>query len=440
MEITRHYVRLAVVVFCVVVVFGEEHSPSHQPLSNEELPLLGSVSTTVKTNKMKTSDLDHFSNHSLTENKSYQARKSRRYPRCAHQLQIRDTFKYINTVVSCLIFIVGIIGNSTLLRIISKDKSMKNKINLLIASLALGDLLHIIIDIPISIYKLFSNKWDLGVEICKLVPFLQKTSVGITGLSLCALSIDRYRAVASWNNVGGNLATKWTILEIIFIWIISFILAIPEAMGFNVNHYEFNGQELKTCMFYPSQTSLFLEFYKTFKDPWLFSIYFCLPLLVTAIFYTLMTFELLHKKSGITISLNDHIKQRRDVAKTVFCLVLVFAICWLPLHLSKMIKFIFEYKGYTINCELLSFFLSVNYIGLNMADLNSCINPVALYLVSKKYKNCFKSCLCCWCQSKDLTNLENKQSCIKFKSHDHTYETFHQANTAILHETEDISI
>ncbi|XP_075706376.1 endothelin receptor type B [Rhinoderma darwinii] len=435
MEIARQYARLTVVLFYAVVVLGEDHSPTLQPLSNKEIPLLASVSTTVRTNEIQTSDAHQLSNHSTTQNEGYQSGKSRMYPVCGQQIEIKDTFKYINTVVSCLIFIVGVIGNSTLLRIIYKNKSMRSKTNLLIASLALGDLLHIIIDIPITTYKLLTQTWPFGVEICKLMPFLQKSSVGITVLSLCALSIDRYRAVASWNHIGGNCATKWTVLEITFIWIISVILAIPEAIGFNVMHYDYNGQDMKTCMFYPSQTAYFLEFYKTYKDPWLFSFYFCLPLLVTAIFYTLMTYELLRKKSGITISLNDHIKQRRDVAKTVFCLVLVFAICWLPLHLSKMIRYIFDYRGYTMQCELLSFLISVNYIGLNMADLNSCINPVALYLVSTKYKNCFKSCLCCWCQPKDLTNLEDKQSCIKFKGHDHVYETFHPAN-----KTEDISM
>uniref|UniRef100_A0A3Q2YSQ0 Endothelin receptor type B n=1 Tax=Hippocampus comes TaxID=109280 RepID=A0A3Q2YSQ0_HIPCM len=74
-------------------------------------------------------------------------------PMCSAPTEIRDTFKYINTVVSCLVFVVGIIGNSTLLRIIYKNKCMRNGPNILIASLALGDLLHIIIGIPINVYK-----------------------------------------------------------------------------------------------------------------------------------------------------------------------------------------------------------------------------------------------------------------------------------------------
>lgn len=32
----------------------------------------------------------------------------------------------------------------------------------------------------------------------------------------------------------------------------------------------------------------------------------------------------------------------------------------------------------------------MDYIGINMASLNSCINPIALYFVSQKFKNCFQ--------------------------------------------------
>lgn len=77
-------------------------------------------------------------------------------PMCIKQTEIKHAFKYVNTFVSCLIFVVGIIGNSTLLRIIYKNKCMRNGPNVLIGSLALGDLLYIIIAIPINVYKVSS--------------------------------------------------------------------------------------------------------------------------------------------------------------------------------------------------------------------------------------------------------------------------------------------
>ncbi|XP_070607353.1 endothelin receptor type B [Erythrolamprus reginae] len=350
------------------------------------------------------------------------------YPACTRPTEIKKTFKYINTVVACVVFVLGIIGNSTLLRIIYKNKCMRNGPNILIASLALGDLLLILIDIPINLYKLHAAKWPFGVELCKLFPYFQKTAVGIIVLSLCALSIDRYRAVASWSRIKGIGVPKWTAIEIALIWVVSFVLAIPEAIGFDIVTIPYKGQSLSTCLLNPHQESSFMKFYQVAKDWWIFSFYFCLPLLITALFYTLMTCEMLRKKSGMQIALNDHLKQRREVAKTVFCLVVVFALCWLPLYLSSILKFVFYDPRSPNRCDLLSFLLVMNYIGINMASLNSCINPIALYLVSKRFKNCFKSCLCCWCHSKDMLSLEEKQSCLKFRANDNGYDNFRSSN------------
>lgn len=438
MQITEQSAGLMLLLLSAVAVFGEENGPSLQPLPNEGLSYLGSVPTTAKAADFRTLNTKMF-NHTAFTNKAF-AGERKSTPMCDRQARIQDTFKYITTVVSCLIFIVGIIGNTTLLRIIFKDKSMRNGTNLLIASLALGDVIHIIIDVPINTFKLVTQTWPFGAEICKLVPFLQKSSVGITVLSLCALIIDRYRAAVSSNCIGGSRTSKLTLLEIAFIWVLSVVLAVPEAIGFDIIKFNYKGHSIETCMLLPEQKSSFMQFYKTYKDPWLFSFYFCLPLLVTAVFYTLMTYQLLWKKRGLGISMNDHFKQRWDVAKTVFFLVLVFAICWLPLHLSHMIKFLFYDSEDVKRCDLLSFLLPLNYVGINMADLNSCINPIVLYLVSTKYKNCFKSCLRCGCQPNESTNIENRQSCIKFKGCDHAYETFSPTTKSILVETEDVSI
>lgn len=39
---------------------------------------------------------------------------------------------------------------------------------------------------------------------------------------------------------------------------------------------------------------------------------------------------------------------------------------------------------------IFSFLLVLDYLGINLATINSCINPIVLYFVSKKFKNCFK--------------------------------------------------
>ncbi|XP_056347145.1 endothelin receptor type B-like isoform X2 [Oenanthe melanoleuca] len=275
-------------------------------------------------------------------------------PVCARPADIRHVFKYINTVVSCSIFLVGIVGNSTLLRIIYKNKCMRNGPNVLIASLALGDLLYILIALPVNVYKLLAKDWPFGVQVCKLVPFIQKASVGITVLSLCALSIDRYRAVASWSRIQGIGIPLWKAVEVLLIWALAVVLAVPEAIAFDMVELSYWEQHLWVCMLASEQKSSFMRFYRDVKDWWLFGFYFCLPLVCTGIFYTLMSCEMLSKRNGMRIALNDHMKRRREVAKTVFCLVVIFALCWLPLHLSRILKKTIYDQTDPNRCELLS--------------------------------------------------------------------------------------
>ncbi|KAF5923408.1 hypothetical protein HPG69_006577 [Diceros bicornis minor] len=229
----------------------------------------------------------------------------------------------------------------------------------------------------------------------------------------------QYRAVASWSRVQGIGIPLITAIEIVSIWILSFILAIPEAIGFVMVPFEYKGEQHKTCML--NATSDFMEFYQNVKDWWLFGFYFCMPLVCTAIFYTLMTCEMLNRRNGsLRIALSEHLKQRREVAKTVFCLVVIFALCWFPLHLSRILKKTVYNEMDKNRCELLSFLLLMDYIGINLATMNSCINPIALYFVSKKFKNCFQSCLCCCCyQSKSLmTSVPMNGTSIQWKNHE----------------------
>ncbi|KAJ8335698.1 hypothetical protein SKAU_G00390400 [Synaphobranchus kaupii] len=98
-------------------------------------------------------------------------------------ISIQSHFKYINTAISCIVFVVGIVGNATLLRIIYKHKCMRNGPNALIASLALGDLIYVIIDIPVNVYKLQMMQWpfadySFGHFLCKTVPVPAEVLIG----------------------------------------------------------------------------------------------------------------------------------------------------------------------------------------------------------------------------------------------------------------------
>ncbi|XP_073497486.1 endothelin receptor type B-like [Phyllobates terribilis] len=409
----------AVWILCLLVGVSSQYSPT--PLSLEETSELSQSLYQEPAANLLQVDINLQNDTSNISSESQGRMPPGSPPPCLTRSKIKHAFKYVTTILSCVIFLVGIVGNSTLLRIIYKNKCMRNGPNVLIASLALGDLFYILIAIPINIYKLLAGNWPFGIYACKLFPFIQKASVGVTVLSLCALSIDRYRAVASWNRIQGIGIPVRKAIELTLIWAVAIILAVPEAIAFNFVSLQVNGQTIRVCMLPLENPPGFVKFYQAVKVWWLFGFYFCLPLACTGVFYTLMSCEMLSMKNGMRIALNDHMKQRREVAKTVFCLVVIFALCWLPLHVSSILKKTVYDGTDPHRCELLSFFLVVNYIGINMASLNSCINPVALYFVSRKFKNCFRSCLCCWCHRPSLaiTPLDEKGSGGKWKANGH---------------------
>ncbi|XP_056588381.1 endothelin receptor type Ab isoform X2 [Triplophysa dalaica] len=395
---------------CVLIGHGncQSNSSNTLPLSKEPLSdhrgdpeSLALPLDTARSAVMTSDPKTVYQVARLSSNRSAVARRPSLPPACLRQTYIEGLFKYVNTVLSCIIFVVGMVGNATLLRIIYLNKSMRNGPNALIASLALGDLIYIAIDKPINVYKLLAMRWPFddsvfGLFLCKLMPFIQKASVGITVLNLCALSVDRYRAVASWSRVQGVGIPASTAVEIVCIWGFAVVLAVPEAIGFKMVSFEYNNVTLRTCMLKPETP--FMTLYRDVKVWWLFGFYFCVPLVCTAVFYTLMTCEMLSNRMGdLKFSLNEHIKQRREVAKAVFSLVLIFALCWFPLHLSRILKKMVYFQYDVGRCDLLNFLLVFDYLSINLATINSCINPIILYFVSKKFKNCFRSCLCCCC-------------------------------------------
>lgn len=69
----------------------------------------------------------------------------------------------------------------------------------------------------------------------------------------------RYRAVASWSRVQGIGIPMITAIEIFSIWLLSFILAIPEAIGFAVVSFKYKDESYVTCMLNPTNNFMFVS-------------------------------------------------------------------------------------------------------------------------------------------------------------------------------------
>ncbi|XP_017259739.2 gastrin-releasing peptide receptor [Kryptolebias marmoratus] len=291
-----------------------------------------------------------------------------------------------------VIIAVGLVGNITLIRTFCSAKSVRSEPNLFMSSLALGDVLLLLTCAPVDASRFLSEEWLFGRAGCKIIPFIQLTSVGVSVFTLTALSADRYRAIVK--PLETSASTTTIVLRAALIWVASLILAVPEAVysdlhTFSVPH---TNESFVTCAPYPHEGRLHPQLHSVAS----FLCFYIIPLLAISVYYTLIARSLL-QSSQLPVEGNVHatrqIESRKRLAKMVLVFVGLFAVCWLPSHILYLYR---SYRYSQVDTSLAHFIFSV--AARILAFTNSCVNPFALYLLSRTFREQFNQHLCCCCR------------------------------------------
>ena len=48
-------------------------------------------------------------------------------------------------------------------------------------------------------------------------------------------------------------------MEIVLIWVVSVVLAVPEALGFDMITTDYKGNRLRICLLHPTQKTAFMQ-------------------------------------------------------------------------------------------------------------------------------------------------------------------------------------
>ncbi|KAM4559375.1 gastrin-releasing peptide receptor-like [Odontesthes bonariensis] len=298
-----------------------------------------------------------------------------------------------------IIIIVGLVGNITLMKTCLLVKSMRTVPNLFLSSLALGDVLLLVTCAPVDASRYLVDEWLFGRVGCKLIPFIQLTSVGVSVFTLTALSADRYKAIVKPLDIHRSSATLSISLRAGAIWLLSGTLAIPEAVFSDLHTFTTSqtNETFVTCAPYPHAGDLHPKIHSTAS----FLIFYIIPLLIISVYYCFIARSLVRSSADIPaegqLHLHKQIKSRKRLAKTVLVFVGLFAICWLPSHV------IYLYRSYhydQVDTSLGHFIASV--CARILAFTNSCVNPFALYLMSKSFSKHFKKQLLCCSSPRQL--------------------------------------
>nr|WIM48640.1 putative neuropeptide CCHamide-1 receptor [Euwallacea interjectus] len=306
---------------------------------------------------------------------------------------------YFVPVVFFIIFVVGCLGNGTLVVIFLRHRTMRNVPNTYIFSLALADLLVIISSVPFTSIVYTLESWPWGASICKISETAKDISIGVSVFTLTALSADRFFAIVDplkefHTSSGGKKATRITVATAVGIWILAIICSLPALIGSHIRQ------------FWDDQGNKMFEVCYPFPQDWLngsyprvmvmlkFLVLYVIPLVIIFGFYLSMSISLIMSTRNVPGELQGmhrQIKARKKVAITVLTFVAVFAVCFLPLH-AFMIFFYFDENP---NEHYTPFWHYLRIVGFCLCYLNSCANPVALYFVSGAFRKHFNRYLLC---------------------------------------------
>lgn len=140
--------------------------------------------------------------------------------------------KVFVTVIYVLLFVIGCLGNSITLYTLLTKKSLQNlqsTVHYHLASLAISDLLILILCMPIELYNFIwvHHPWAFGEAVCKGYYFLRDGCSYATAFNIASLSVERFMAICHPFKAKSIMSRSRTKKLISAMWVASFLLATP---------------------------------------------------------------------------------------------------------------------------------------------------------------------------------------------------------------------
>ncbi|CAF1659604.1 unnamed protein product [Adineta ricciae] len=150
-----------------------------------------------------------------------------------------------------IISLLAVVGNSSIIYIVIRNRHMHSVTNYFICNLALADCLVACFAVPFQFQAAALQKWVLPHFLCKLAPFVQILSVDVSIYTLVAVSLDRYHVML--HPLKPKLSTKTAFLIFIIIWLVAFASSSPSLFFYNVYFIDDYGYQ---CLPYTHENHL----------------------------------------------------------------------------------------------------------------------------------------------------------------------------------------
>ncbi|XP_041804873.1 neuromedin-U receptor 1-like [Chelmon rostratus] len=301
------------------------------------------------------------------------------------------------------IFLVGVLGNSLTCVVILRYRVMQTPTNYYLLSLAVSDLLVLLLGMPLELYDMWENyPFLLGEGGCYFKTFLFETVCFASILNVTALSVERYVAVVSPLKVK-HMTTRAHVKRVIFIlWTLSMLCAVPNTSLHGIEELppRFGRQFPRSAICY------------VVKPTWMYNliilvstlVFFLLPMMIISVLYLLIGLRLRTERSmtvvdarcsfgpeSLSRSHKEKLSKRNlQVTKMLCVLVVVFGLCWAPFHVDRLMWSYIDASSE----QHQQVFEHVHIVSGVCFYLSSAINPILYNLMSTRFREMFSHITC----------------------------------------------
>ncbi|XP_068129770.1 neuromedin-U receptor 2-like [Hyperolius riggenbachi] len=294
------------------------------------------------------------------------------------------------TLVYAAIFLVGVSGNMLVCLVILKHHNMRTPTNYYLFSLAVSDLLVLLLGMPLEVYEMWSNyPFLFGVWGCYFKTVLFETVCFASILSVTTVSVERYVAIIHPFQAKLKSTRRRALRILITLWIFSILFSIPNTSTHGIR-----------LLFFPNGSLVPDSATCTVVQPlWIYNciiqvtsfLFYILPMGVISVLYCLMGIKLRADRSleADKMSVNVQRPSRKSVTKMLWVLVIMFTILWAPLHIHRRFYFFVTIWS---NATLTVFYMLSLSLGV-FFYLSSAVNPLIYNLLSRRFRAAFRNFL-----------------------------------------------
>ncbi|XP_042671776.1 prosaposin receptor GPR37 [Centrocercus urophasianus] len=328
---------------------------------------------------------------------------------------------YAVMCLSVVIFGIGIMGNMAVMCIVCHNYYMRSISNSLLANLAFWDFLIVFFCLPLVIFQELTKKWLLEDFSCKIVPYIEVASLGVTTFTLCALCIDRFRAatnVQMYYEMIENCTS--TTAKLAVIWVGALLLALPEVVlrQLTKEDPEYSGSPpgercvVKISTALPDTIYVLALTYDGARLWWYFGCYFCLPTLFTITCSLVTARKIRRAEKACTRGNKRQIQLESQMNCTVVALTILYGFCIIPENICNIVT---AYMATGVSRQTMDL---LHLISQFLLFFKSCVTPVLLFCLCKPFSRAFMECCCCCCDE-----CIQKSSTVTSDDNDNEYTT-----------------